>query len=132
MMVKPSCHIYLEKNGVIRAMPYPVAPPGDRRAFNFCRADRAKNLAASDSTSSIRLKGIPWFFNWNTPNVSHAWPISSVALESSRSITGTNEFSCSSEQAPNDESCQTCESGTAWREAKSTGLICWRSRGRSS
>lgn len=91
MMVNPSCHINFGKNGEILALPYPVAPPGDRRAFNFCSVGRAKSLLASSSTSSMTPKGMPWFFNWKAPHFSHAWPMRSIALGSMRSMMGMDD-----------------------------------------
>ncbi|GER39651.1 UvrABC system protein C [Striga asiatica] len=58
-MVNPSCHISLEKNGDIRATPYPVLSLGKRNTFCFCWAGSPNRRLLWASTSSNRPIGTP-------------------------------------------------------------------------
>lgn len=130
MIVNPSCHICLGKNGEIIAWPYPVAPPGERSAFNFRSTGRENNLRVSDSTSSISSVGMPWPVNWKTPHFSDASVMSSGAFGSLRSMTGTEKHELVvPEWTPygywysSSDSDHTWDSGTVWIEPKSRGMI---------
>lgn len=143
VMVNPSCHMHLGKSLDMAALPYPVGQwsDGDLRAFILCSAGRAKKRLACNSTSSMRLNGIPWFFNRNAPHSWHAEPTSSTALECMRSMTGNDCGSSISElmllmtETPSgdwrESGDHVWDSGRVLTEEKSMGLICWRWRGRS-
>lgn len=127
--VKPSCHMNLLKNGVIRATPYPDAPPGDRRAFVFSLAGREKNLLVSYSTSLKRVGEMPWFVTWKMPHASHAWPTRFGALGSPRSMMGKDSGGWILIERLLSEFCHECDSGTCLTDSKSRGIIWWGSRG---